>query len=309
MMLTWHAHRRPAPRSSVRRLSRQLTHAGIGAAVALTLAACGSGEKLTAPIDAEAALLRAGRTSAIELFANAQGTYCDDLTVLICEGPSNDLGIGYILNNSAANGPVPFGREAVYYILDVGGVNNRWWAKNGLLPRFPRYSVRGSVNETRLNDGRRRLRVSLDAQNTFSSFGREYYDEAGQFASFDILAGADFFEYPGVDPATPDMRPRLADVTAELDLVLPADFVGMPDLAQVAYVPTAGMEIRRMDITVSFSGRLRIAFKDMPADTKVRVRVRDDWSHKVVPAGRYTPPSIEVTRLRDGNNDDGEDDR
>ncbi len=296
--------RRPEP---VARLLHRLRTAMLGAATALSFTACSADETMTSAVDPAASLRHSGRTSPIEQFANAQGTYCDDQTTLVCVGPSNDLGIGYILNNSAANGPLPFGNSAVYYILDLGGANARWWARNGLSPRFPRYSIRGSVNESRLNDGRRRLRISLDAQNTFSFFGREYYDANGEFASFDVLVGADFFEYPGVDPATPDRRPRIADVTAELDLVLPADFVGMPDLAQVVYEPTAGMEIRRMDITVAFSGRLRDTFEGIPAHSKVRIRVRDDWSHKVTPARRYTPPLIEVTRNRE--HDEGEDDR
>lgn len=308
MMFTWHTPRLRGLRSAGRWTPRSLIPTALGAAV-LTLAACTSGESIAAPTDPAVAFHQMGRTSAIEQFALAQGTYCDDLTSLVCVGLSNDLGIGYILNNSAANGPLPFGKSAVYYILDLGGVNARWWAKNGISPRYPRFSIRGSVNESRLNDGRRRLRISLDAKNTFAAFGREYYDAAGQFASYDVAVGADFFEYPGVDPAAPDKLPRAGDVTAELDLIIPADFVGMPDLAQVVYEPTAGMEIRRMDVTVAFSGRLRSAFNDMPADTRVYVRVRDDWSHKVVPARQYTPPSIEVTRVRDREFAIGKDDQ
>jgi hypothetical protein len=308
-MRKWHTLISREPLARVRWMSRILLRLCVCASSALTFAACSSGEKISAPIDPSVALHQAGRISAIQQFANAQGTYCDDLNTLPCFGPYNDLGIGWILGNGASAGPAPFGRDPVFYNLDIGGVNSRWWAKNRLSPRFPRYAIRGRVHESRLNDGRRRLRISLEAENTFSFVGREHYDENGQYLSFDPLIGADFFEYPGVDSATPDQTPRIADVTAELDLVLPAGFVGMPDLAQVVYEPTAGMEIRRMDVTVAFFGRLRNAYDDIPANARVRVRIRDDWSHKLSPLGPYTPPRIVVTRVRDhgqGTSEDGQ---
>jgi hypothetical protein len=275
--------------------------AALGLASAAVLSACSTSELPSAPepsADLSASLHRGGgndRLSKIEQFAMAQGTFCDDATGATCAGPFTDLGIGYIIANYAW----PPENQQGFYTADFGGVNARWWARNALSPRYPKYRIEGDVRETRLSDGRRRLRITAEIENTFTFVDIDFFDDDDNYITSDRLLGADFFEYPGIDPDLPDLTPQLADMTIDFDLVLPADFVGMPDVAEMWFldVRKPGMEIRKMDVTTEATGRLRSAYNGMPVGAKVRVKIRDNFSEGLTPTPSYTPPQFTITRI------------
>lgn len=272
-------------------------------ATSAALSACNTSELPSAPepsADLSAALHRGGgndRLSKIEQFALAQGTYCNDAADLPCSA-LDELDVGFIWANSRFPDPA-----SLFYTVDIGGVNARWWARNRPLARYPRYEIDGDVRESRLADGRRRLRISAKAENTFTFIDNDFYDADLNYLYTDRLLGADFFEYPGVDPDLPDLTPQLADVRAEIDLILPAGFVGMPDLAQLILDPAPGMEFRRLDVWTEAEGRLRSAYKSFPEGTRVRIRVRDNHGFALTPQLDYPGPDFTIERARGGRDD------
>lgn len=228
---------------------------------AVSLAACS--EISTTPVDSVDAVVSAAKagtpTTLIEQFALAQGTYCDadPAGALPCSLLPPD--IGYIIGGGVAPDFDP------QYTMDVGGVNARYWQRNGLSPSLPAYEASGTVVESRLGDGRRRLVINMKSRNTLSVL----------FTSIDgSVLGADFHEYPGETP-------MLADIDASIDVVVPADFVGMPDLAQVVFSPAPGMELRRFAARVEGEGVLRAAFDGIPAGTHVRMSNNSNWMPKL----------------------------
>lgn len=302
------AHTSSPPYRALRSPARNLL-AALGIATATAVSACTTSELPTAPepsTDLSASLSRGGgndRISPIEQFALAQGTFCDDATGATCTGPFTDFGIGYII----ANYGWPPENQQGFYTADFGGVNARWWDRNALSPRYPKYQIKGDVRETRLSDGRRRLRISADIKNTFTFVDNDFYDDDDNYITTDRLLGADFFEYPGVDPDLPDLTPQLADMTIDFDLVLPADFVGMPDMTEMWFLDLRkpGMEIRKMNVTTEATGRLRSAYNGMPVGAKVRVEIRDDFSEGLTPTPSYTPPKFTITRIGNDRDDRG----
>ncbi len=273
------------------------------ATLAIALTACRSGD-VTAPTPPNiSASQKSSPLTEIEKFALAQGTFCDDATYLPCF-PGIDL--GYIYVNSEAFVRPKANSYSLLYTLDIGGANARWYARNNLAPAYPPYSITGSVKESRLDDGRRRLLITARARNTFTQIDNDFYDGSVEYAYSDRLLGADFFEYPGVDASRPDRLPNLADVDAYIDLILPADYVGYPDLVQASDFPPAGMELRRLLVNVEATGKLLSPYNSLGIGTPVRVRVRDDYFSYRDPS-TYTPPEFTITKTgeRKGNGQNG----
>ncbi len=224
---------------------------------AAVLSACDSAERAVAPISAASARDAGGANqSTTEQFLAAQGTYCvrdipGDCDVI------DTYGLGYLLGwcvLSCADNP---GLSA-----DFAGVNRAWWDRNGL-PSYAPYSYTGGVTESRLPDGRRRLVVNIHARNTFVMLSTYVNGLA-------VLVGADGSEYPIISdqPKTP----ALGDVSLAAELILPATYVGMPDITHFTFFPAEGMEIRRLSLTMSTSGPLRAAYDGLAAGTNVDVR-------------------------------------
>lgn len=225
--------------------------------VAVALSACVDSERVTAPSNPVSASAASGTNQSLtEAFIDAQGTYCVRDIPGDCDAIDN-FGLGYITSwcsLSCAENPS--------VTTDFAGVNRKWWDRNGL-SSFATYSYTGSVTESRLADGRRRLVVNIHGHNTFVLF-------FSQKDGFTPLVGADALEYP-IFSDQPRM-PVLGDVSFAAELILPATFVGMPDVTQFFFLPEEGMEVRRMSLTATTTGPLRVAYDGMAAGTDVDVR-------------------------------------
>lgn len=252
------------PRRTRRRLSSLLITCMLP--FAAVLSACDSAERAVAPSSAVSTRAAGGANqSTTEQFLAAQGTYCvrdipGDCDVI------NEFGLGYILGFcvlSCLDNPS--------LTADFAGVNRAWWDRNGLAPYAP-YSYTGGVTESRLADGRRRLVVNIHARNTFVMLST-------QVNGFAVIVGADAPEYPNrtLQPRTP----TLGDVSLAAELILPATYVGMPDITHFTFFPAEGMEIRRLSLTISTSGPLRVAYDGLVAGTEVDVRGHFVWLPKL----------------------------
>ncbi len=221
------------------------------ALLAFAVSACDVAEHTTGPAPDVAARAAVGtKQSLTQAFVDAQGTYCDVATPGDCE--FYDLwDIGYI--SAWCGTPCDLVMGA-----DFAGVNTKWWAKYGLSPSFPTYYYTGAVSESRLADGRRRIIANIRGHNTFVLVLARN-DLAG------VLIGADFFEYPRVSPLA--LTPILGDVSLAAELIVPADFVGMPDVSHMLFFPVDGMEIRRFNITINVRGPLRQDYDGFAAGT------------------------------------------
>jgi len=220
---------------------------------------------------------RSATTADFRSFIDAQGTYCDldpDGALPCVVLPP---GIGFIVGFGLAPDADP------YYTADFGGVNRRYYDTNGLTPALPAYAANGNLTETRLPDGRRRLIITFDAHNTLIAL----YD------GFDVALGADFFEY-GVEPVV------LGSAKGVLDLILPADFVGMPDFAQAVFSPVPGMEVRRFQLSMDATGTLRRDFDGVAAGTRVNVSTFVNWlpmlANRPVRSGRLIMMAYEPSQ-------------
>jgi hypothetical protein len=202
--------------------------------------------------------------SLTQQFIDAQGTYCNPAKPGHCEfSQAND--IGHIL------GWCDYGCVTAYTV-DIGGVNSDWWARKGL-PSLGEYSYTGAVTESRLADGRRKINVNLQAQNTLVYVW-------GVATSPEVpLIGADFTEYPLQSPEA--KTPAAGDAHISAEVIVPADFVGMPDLDEVVFYPPAGMEILRFRVDVNVTGRLRAAYQGLAAGQMVDVHGSSNWLPKL----------------------------
>ena len=216
----------------------------------LAVPACATDPVQPDPAAAPATMAGAHPHAGVDAFVAVQATWCDTQLPGDCESVE-DIGLGYI--NAFYDGTAPVGT------LDPAGANARWYAahREPGWPDVPPFSVRGIVTEKLLDDGRRALRVSLKAENSFVAF----YD-----LEFNVLLGADFFEY-GTEP------PAVAQIDFDYEAVLPAGSVGYPDLVS----PEAWEGITRMDATVRTSGILRGDLRGIPAGTAVDMvwRIRE----------------------------------
>lgn len=239
---------------------RPLTRVPVALLLGAALAACSDTPAATGPLTAsiaDSALQQARVSAELDAFVAVQGTYCDDFA-LPCDPDPRYNDIGYILSQwEYVGGP--------FVTLDPFGVNARWYAKpTHFGPVFPAFDYDGSVSERQLPDGRRRIVVHIRSRNTFAAL----YDEQGN-----TVLGADFFEY---DFETP----LLAQESASAELILPAGFVGQPDLAQVIFAPAPGLELLKFTVHVRFEGTLRRDFRGIPAGTEVSAVLLSTWLGK-----------------------------
>lgn len=221
------------------------------AVVALTVAACDTPDRLTAT---EPVLASVGSQQArVDAFIAAQGKYCNDAIGLVCD-VDGFYGVEYIYASCGA-------KCAAGMSADFAGVNRKWWDARNLAPYTAPLRSSGTLNESVQQDGRRRLVVNIRAENTFVSF----FD-----ANLTMLVGADFLEYPpfGGDAA---YNPLLGEATLHADLLLPAGYVGYPDIIQALFDVNSGIEVRTASFTASVDGPLRVAYEGIPAGTMVRV--------------------------------------
>ena len=232
----------------------------------VSLSACDTAERVTAPTGAVSTRAAGGKNQSLtERFMAAQGTYCvpsipGDCAVI------NEFGLGYVLGYcilSCAENPS--------LTADFAGVNRAWWDRNGL-PSYAPYSYTGGVTESRLPDGRRRLIVNIHARNTFVMLST-------QVNGFAVIVGADGIEFQGISDQP--KSPTLGDVSLAAELILPATYVGMPDITHFTFFPAEGMEIRRLSLTISTSGPLRVAYDGLAAGTEVDVRGHFVWLPKL----------------------------
>ena len=228
-------------------------------AAALLAAAAGCGSDPAAPPAPEPAAARAARgptaSWTLEQFLAAQGTYC---------GPSGGFchpteDIGSILGWGGPTG-VPAAT------LDFAGVNAAWYLAN--LGVDVGYAASGRVRERQLADGRRLVTVTMRFENTLLA-------AYPAFGSLDPLVGADFGEYGEVEPVT-------GAGTVMIQMVLPADFVGLPDLVQVIFDPLPGMELLQLVANVRAEGTLRRDFDGIAAGTPVRVTLHAAYLPKLI---------------------------
>lgn len=222
----------------------------------LALAGCGSDP--VAPLDASAARAAAGGPTtqlSIHEFVAAQGSYCGG------DGGFCDPieGIGSILVWGDETGTPAAS-------IDFGGVNARWYEAN--VGVDVGYTYDGTVRERRLADGRRLVTVTLRYENTLLAAA----------ASFDAptpLVGAFFEEYRTADVAT-------ASGTVTIQMVLPADYVGLPDMIQVIFDPLPGMELLQLVVNQRGEGTLRQDYEGTTAGTTVRVTAHVDYLPKLI---------------------------
>ena len=230
-----------------------LRHACAAALVASAMVACDSAERSTAPtstVSVNAAVGTSDPQSLAQAFVDAQGTTCD-LARFECP-IFKRFGIGtavYWCDYGCVN----------YFKVDFGGLYRRWWAQNGL-PEYTPYYYTGSVTEHRLADGRRRLVVNIHGHNTFVDFGVADPSDRS-------LIGSSIIEWPLLTDNP--VMPTLGEASLSADLIVPANFVGMPDMTQMVFWPVEGMEIRRWNINVSATGVLRDSYNGIPAGTLV----------------------------------------
>ena len=231
--------------------------------LACSVAACDAAERTTAPTTVDAVSASVARTRTQE-FVDAQGTYCHAAKPGHCENVAAK-DIGYIL------GWCDYGCVTGFSI-DIGGVNQAWWARRGL-PSLGAYSYTGSVTESRLSDGRRKIVANLHARNTFVHISSTSTDPEVS------LVGALFQDYP-LQSQTPT-NPAVGDAHVSAEMIVPADFVGMPDLVQILFYPAAGMEIRRIRVDAYVTGTLRADYQGLAAGTRVDVHGASNWMPKL----------------------------
>ena len=257
------------------------------ALLAVSVAACDAADRVTAtPVALAAAKTPASR---VDAFLAAQGTYCNDAIGLLC-APTVTYGIGYLYGICTVN----CGTDMV---VDFAGINRRWWDARNLGAYPAAYTSTGTISETVQSDGRRRLLINIRARNTFVVF---------YTATLGPLVGADFFEYP--TNGTPSYRPLLGEATIHAEMILPAGYLGYPDIVEVLANPASGIELRSLNGTATVEGPLRAAYNGLAAGTMVRVhgvsRSLFKLQARAVPsrhliARDYDPTSrIEVHALR-----------
>jgi hypothetical protein len=248
-------------------------------ACVMLLAACDAPQRLAGVPQSALAVSASPQAARLEAFNAVQATYCNDAVGLDCAGNAfYDLGfISAMCTRDCATSMT----------VDIGGANRRWWTRRGL-PEFAPFSNTGTIVETRTADGRRRLVLSLRAQNTFIAFSN---------SAFQTIVGADFFEYPTI--AEMPETPAIGTVAMQAEMILPQGFSGMPDIAQAVFDPGSGIELLRMDVTAEVDGPLRIAFEGLAAGTLVRVSGTQRWQNRLalqaVPSRRLIQLDYDAT--------------
>ena len=237
------------------------------AATALALVTSACSDAPTAPtmsgVAPAAARAAATPRSALADFLARQGTYCGTAGQF-CH-PTEDIGTILGWSSSATSPSVT---------LDFAGVNARWYLEH--LGRDFGYAATGAVHERVLRDGRRIVSVNVRFDNTLVALYTGGTTPA---------LGADFEEYGTVEPVT-------ASGTFSLRFVVPAGYVGLPDLVQVLFEPLPGMELLQIVANLRAEGTLRSAVDGIPAGTEVRVALHTTYLPRLAATGAVNSPKL-----------------
>ena len=235
-------------------------------AFALLASACADAPSAPATPSVAPAAARGAAQPQVTLaaFLARQGTYCGT-EGQFCHPTKN---IGSILGwASSATSP--------NVTLDFAGVNARWYLER--LGRDFGYAATGSVHERVLADGRRVVSANVRFENTLVAV----YPGGATTAAL----GADFEEYGAVEPVT-------ASGTIMLRFVLPAGYVGLPDVMQVIFEPLPGMELLQLVANLRTEGALRGALEGSPAGTNVRMSLHTTYLPKLAATGAVHSPKL-----------------
>ena len=234
-------------------------------ALALLASACADmpSTPATPSLVPAAARAAAKPRSAFADFLARQGTYCGT-EGQFCH-PTEDIGsiLGWMSSATSPN-----------VTLDFAGVNARWYLEH--LGRDFGYASTGTVHERLLADGRRLVSVNVRFDNTLVALYTGGTTPA---------LGADFEEYGTVEPVT-------GSGTIMLQFVLPAGYVGLPDLLQVIYEPLPGMELLQLVANLRAEGTLRSAVDGVPAGTDARVTLHTTYLPKLAATGAVHSPKL-----------------
>ena len=234
-------------------------------ALALLASACADAPNAPATPTLVPAAARAAAKpqSAFADFLARQGTYCGT-EGQFCH-PTKDIGsiLGWMSSATSPN-----------VTLDFAGVNARWYLDH--LGRDFGYAATGAVHERTLADGRRVVSVNVRFENTLVAL----YTGGPTPA-----LGADFEEYGTVEPVT-------ASGTIMLQFVLPAGYVGLPDVLQVIFEPLPGMELLQVVANLRTEGTLRSAVDGVPAGTDARVTLHTTYLPKLAATGAVHSPKL-----------------
>lgn len=195
------------------------------------------------------ASLAQSTSSEFDAFLQAQGSFCGSVN-LPCDPIYGD--IGYILSLGETGGDA-------FMTIDAWGVNARWFPRH--FPAIsPAYDYDGTIAEHRMVDGSRRITAHVRGRNTFV----ELYTANGS------VLGADLFAYGQVPPV-------LGDADATVELIVPGDYVGYPDIMRIAYDPEPGTSLLRYTLHESARGITRQDFQGIPAGTLVTASISATW--------------------------------
>lgn len=248
------------------------------AAVSLLLASVAACEKpaMTEPIEfaAGSAVKVAGAPVAsprtVADFIAAQGTWCT-----ATGGPSG------CTNLFGSGGPADVlvwcDYDAAPYLCFYGdlGVWERFAQQQTGSGFGSKYT--GKVTEQPLADGRRLVRINLRGTNVLTlgideaALQVHYADPVGM-ASAMVIGESPYELAHRVRP------PTLGDLELDFAMILPAGYVGLPDLVELFFEPPAGMEFLSMRWVSNVPGVTRMAFGAVPAGVPARVVTNMSWN-------------------------------
>ena len=237
---------------------------------ALLLAACSdvpTDPSRTAGTARPAALGRAHQ-SAVDAFVAAQGTYCT------ADGGS----AGDCFNLFGPAGPPDVViwcgiEEPVLCPMFDHAVASRWLA--GQSGRGLGATWRGTVQERRLADGRRRVAAHIQFADAIVTLADLPTIEAG-FDDQEVLEAGLLMGHTA--HAVLEGAPALlGSHAARYEFILPADFAGMPDLVEVIFFPKPGMEFLGFDASASAVGTMRRGFLGVAAGERARISMHFNW--------------------------------
>lgn len=248
------------------------------AALSLLLASVAACDKpaITEPVEFSAGspanVTGAPATSSLTVadFIAAQGTWCT-----ATGGPTgctNLFGPG-----GPADVPVWCEYNAAPYLCFYGdlGVWERFVQQQTGAGFGSRYT--GKVTEQPLADGRRLVRINLHGTNVLTlgideaALQVHYADPVG-IASAMVIGESPYELAHGV------RQPTLGGLELDFEMILPADYVGLPDLVELFYEPPAGMEFLSMRWVSNVPGVTRTAFGAVPAGVPARVVTNMSWN-------------------------------
>ena len=216
----------------------------------------------------EAPLLGMAHQSAVDAFVAAQGTYCtaaggkegDCFNLFGPAGPP-DITVWCDITTPA---PCPSFDHGVYsrWLIEQGGpdLGTTW---------------RGTAQEKRLPDGRRRVTVGVQFRNALVDLadlevGDQALDDQVGYEAGLVLGHMPHAVLEGA-------APLLGDHSARYEFILPADYQGMPDVVELIFFPKPGMEFLGFDAAGSAVGTMRQEYLGIAAGERARISMHFNW--------------------------------